>query len=80
MPEGGWDIVETHGLLTDMDQAEVFGEACAAAESLRMAFIVTNDDRRFEAVCRLMPEGVEPVRLYESYLTNFAFESGGGEE
>lgn len=80
LPEGGWEIVETYGLLTDMDQAEVFGEACAAAEGLRMAFIVTNDDRRFEAVCRLMPEGAEPVRLYESYLTNFAFESGGGEE
>lgn len=80
LPEGGWDIVETYGLLTDMDQAEVFCAACAAADGLRMAFFVTNDDRRFEAVCRLMPEGVEPVRLYESYLTNFAFESGGGEE
>lgn len=80
LPEAGWEIVETYGLLNDMDQAEVFGEACAAAEGLKMVFIVTNDDRRFEAVCRLMPEGVEPVRLYESYLTNFAFESGGGEE
>ncbi|MBB4081749.1 site-specific DNA-methyltransferase [Brevundimonas lenta] len=80
LPERGWELAEAYGLLTDMDHAEVFGEACAAAEGLRMAFIVTNDDRRFEAVCRLMPEGVEPVRLYESYLTNFAFESGGGEE
>lgn len=77
LPERGWELVETYGLLTDLDQAEVFAEAAAG---LKMAFVVTNDDRRFEAVCRLLPEGVEPVRLYESYLTNFAFESGGDEE
>ena len=80
LPEDGWEIVRTYGLLVDMDQAEVFAEGCAAAEGLRIAYVVTNDDRRFEAVCALMADGVEPIRLYESYLTNFAFESGGGEE
>lgn len=80
LPESGWEIAETYGLLTDLDQADVFAEAAAAVGELKLAFVVTNDDRRFEAVCRLIPEGVEPVRLYESYLTNFAFESGGGEE
>jgi adenine-specific DNA-methyltransferase len=78
--EDGWEIVETYGLLTDLDQADVFAEAAATIEGLKIAFVVTNDDRRFESVCRLVPKGVEPVRLYESYLTNFAFESGGGEE
>lgn len=80
LPESGWELAETYGLLTDLDEAEVFAEAATAVEGLKIAFIVTNDDRRFEAVCRLIPDGVEPVRLYESYLTNFAFESGGGEE
>ncbi|RYE69522.1 MAG: site-specific DNA-methyltransferase [Rhizobiaceae bacterium] len=80
LPEGGWELVESYGLLTDLDQAELFAEAAAGVEDLSIAYVVTNDDRRFEAVCRLIPEGVEPVRLYESYLTNFAFESGGGEE
>lgn len=80
LPEDGWVIVQTYGLLTDMDQAAAFAEACAAAPGLRIAYVVTNDDRRFEAVCAMMPDGTEPIRLYESYLTNFAFESGGGEE
>jgi len=80
VPDSGWEIAQTYGLLTDMDQAEVFAGGCAAVEGLRIAYVVTNDDRRFEAVCRLLPDGVEAVRLYESYLTNFAFESGGGEE
>jgi adenine-specific DNA-methyltransferase len=80
LPEGGWEIVETYGLLTDLDQAGAFADAAADVDGLKIAFVVTNDDRRFEAVCRLIPEGVEPIRLYESYLTNFAFESGGGEE
>lgn len=80
LPEGGWELVETYGLLTDLDQAEAFAKAVVDANALRIAFVVTDDDRRFEAVCRLLPKAVEPVRLYESYLTNFAFESGGGEE
>ncbi|HWQ87072.1 site-specific DNA-methyltransferase [Brevundimonas sp.] len=80
LPESGWEIGDTYGVLTDLDQTDVFAEAAGKVDGLKIAFIVTNDDRRFEAVCRLIPEGVEPVRLYESYLTNFAFESGGGEE
>jgi adenine-specific DNA-methyltransferase len=39
-------------------------------------FVVTDDDRRFQAVARLLPDGVESVRLYESYLTNFRFVGG----
>jgi adenine-specific DNA-methyltransferase len=37
---------------------------------------VTNDDRRFQAVARSLPDSVEPVRLYESYLSNFQFANG----
>ena len=78
-PESGWAVVDAYGLLTDLDQAEAFAEAVAKGDGLTVAYIVTNDDRRFEGVTRLLPEGVEPVRLYESYLTNFAFASGGEE-
>lgn len=41
-----------------------------------MAYIVTNDDRRFQSVGRRLPDAVEPVRLYESYLANFRFANG----
>ncbi len=39
-------------------------------------FIVTDEDRLFEAVVRELPERVEPVRLYEAYLRNFEIETG----
>ena len=50
--------------------------AAALAEGLRVAYIVTDDDRRFQAVTRALPDTIEPVRLYESYLSNFRFAMG----
>jgi adenine-specific DNA-methyltransferase len=66
--------------LTDLDEAEPWLEAMSDAPNVRIAYIVTDDNRNFEAVAREVQdqlEGVEPVRLYESYLTNFRFASGG---
>jgi adenine-specific DNA-methyltransferase len=79
LPEAGWAVVDAYGLLTDLDQSRVFCKAVRKVEGLTVAYVVTNDDRRFEGVARLLPDGVEPVRLYESYLTNFRFMSGGEE-
>jgi len=76
LPEDGWSVVDTYGLLTDVDRAAPFIRAVARAKNLRVAYIVTDDDRRFQSVARRLPDGVEPVRLYESYLTNFSFASG----
>jgi adenine-specific DNA-methyltransferase len=79
VPEEGWQVVERYGLLTDLDKAEPFCEAVAATDALRIAYIVTDDERRFQAVVRHLPEHVEAVRLYESYLSNFRFLSGADE-
>jgi adenine-specific DNA-methyltransferase len=46
------------------------------ANDLRIAYIVTDDERRFQALARRLPQGVEAIRLYESYLTNFSFANG----
>ena len=43
---------------------------------MRIAYIVTDDERRFQSVAQDLPDGVEAVRLYESYLTNFRFSMG----
>ena len=64
------------GLLVDLDRASDFLKAVRTAEGLRIAYIVTDDERRFQALARRLPGGVEPIRLYESYLTNFAFANG----
>lgn len=76
LPEGGWKVVDTYGLLVDVDRATPFIKAVGKVKDLRVAYIVTDDDRRFQAIARRLPNGVEPVRLYESYLTNFSFTSG----
>jgi adenine-specific DNA-methyltransferase len=76
LPEGGWAVADTYGLLVDLDRAGAFCDAMAAQGGLRVAYVVTDDDRRFQAVARALPDGVEPVRLYESYLSNFRFSMG----
>ncbi len=45
-------------------------------KGIRLAFIVTDEDRLFEAVVRELPDRVEPVRMYEAYLQNFEIETG----
>ncbi len=76
LPPGGWEVTDTYGLLADLDRAAAFCDAVAATTGLRIAYIVTDDDRRFQAVARALPGSVEPVRLYESYLSNFRFLTG----
>ncbi|KIC31516.1 site-specific DNA-methyltransferase [Leisingera sp. ANG-S5] len=76
LPGAGWAVADTYGLLTDLDAAAPFVDAVEAAGGIRVAYIVTDDDRRFQSVAQHLPEGVEAVRLYESYLTNFRFAMG----
>jgi adenine-specific DNA-methyltransferase len=76
LPEKGWDVAESYGLLTDLDKASAFCKAVTAKKNIRIAYIVTDDERRFQSVARQLPAMVEPVRLYESYLTNFRFSMG----
>ena len=76
LPAAGWAVVDAYGLLVDVDIAAPFYKAVAKASGLRVAYIVTDDERRFQAITRHLPAHVEPVRLYESYLTNFSFANG----
>lgn len=76
VPTAGWEVVDSYGLLVDLDEATAFLRAARRADDLRIAYIVTDDERRFQALARRLPEGVEAIRLYESYLTNFAFANG----
>ncbi|EPK7576331.1 site-specific DNA-methyltransferase [Klebsiella michiganensis] len=76
IPNQGWDVVENYGVLVDLDQSTTFCKALKDNKGTRIAYIVTDDDRRFQAVARYLPDSVEPVRLYESYLSNFRFSMG----
>jgi adenine-specific DNA-methyltransferase len=76
LPPEGWAVADTYGLLTELDQATPFIHAASQVSGLRIAYIVTDDDRRFQAIAKRLPDGMEPVRLYESYLSNFSFANG----
>lgn len=71
-----FDVADTYGVLFDLDASQQFLAAVGEAESVRVAFIVTDDDRGFQMVCGELPARVEAVRLYESYLTNFVINTG----
>jgi len=73
LPDAGWEVADAYGLLVDLDVARPFAEAVARADGVRVAYVVTDDERRFQAIVRQLPEYVDAVRLYESYLTNFRF-------
>lgn len=72
----GWEVADAYGVIANLDFSEPFIKAIEAQEGLTHAFIVTDDDRLFEAMVRQLPDHVEPVRLYSSYLRNFEIEAG----
>ncbi|MEN6518619.1 MAG: DNA methyltransferase [Methanospirillum sp.] len=76
IPEQGWDVAEAYGVLVALDEATAFVEAMTTSETARIAYIVTDDDRRFQMVCARLPGRITPLRLYESYLTNFEIAGG----
>jgi len=73
LPAAGWAVADAYGLLVERDATEAFVQAVHLSKGLRVAYIVTDEDWFFELVAQRLPSGVEPVRLYESYLNNFAF-------
>jgi adenine-specific DNA-methyltransferase len=74
----GWDVADYYGVLADFDKTSKFLKAIKASETVRFAYIVTDEDRIFEMVAQELPDRVEPVRLYQAYLRNFEIESGRG--
>lgn len=71
-----FDVADAYAVLFDLDASRDFLAAVAEAESVHIVFIVTDDDRGFQAVCGELPARVEGVCLYESYLTNFTLNTG----
>lgn len=76
LPENGWAVMDRYALLVDMDRAAALYDAIKLAKNIKIAYIVTNDERRFQSISRQLPNHIETVRLYESYLTNFSFVNG----
>lgn len=71
-----FDVAERYAVLFSVDSAKQFLSALAGAEGVRIAYIVTDDPTQFQAISGQLPDGVESVRLYESYLRTFEINNG----
>lgn len=71
-----FDVADTYAVLFNMDASRPFLAAVEQAESLRIAYIVTDDETQYQAVAGQLPEEIKPVRLYESYLRTFQINTG----
>ncbi|MEG3168066.1 DNA methyltransferase [Sphingomonas sp. LB3N6] len=75
IPSCGWGVSETYAILADLDQAAEFYNGIANS-TIAVTYIVTNDDGLFQSVAQKLPPGIEPIRLYEAYLSNFRLSAG----
>ena len=75
----GWDVAESYGVIADLDRTDQFLAVVEErGKMLGTVFVVTDEDRLFQAIARELPDHVEPVRLYDAYMRNFEIESGRG--
>lgn len=75
IPDRGWDITESYGLIENVAASKKFINAVAKNSGVKVIYIVTNDDLVFESMAReLAKTDAELVRLYSTYLNNFAFQ------
>jgi adenine-specific DNA-methyltransferase len=67
--DGGFAVEDCYGVLRDLDQTATFLDALRQRPGLRIAYIVTDDEGRYQQVASELPH-IETVRLYEDYLRN----------
>lgn len=75
-----YDIADTYAVLFDYRYSQKFIDALQETDKdkLRIVYVVTDQDSRFQDVAQQLPEGIEPVRLYESYLRTFKINQSEG--
>ncbi|MGY1719278.1 DNA methyltransferase [Blastococcus sp. SYSU DS0552] len=75
---GGWCVPEggRYGVLFDTNAWPDFCQSARDNDTLTHAFVVTDSEAVFQRVAAELPADVQAVRLYESYLTTFAINTG----
>lgn len=75
IPECGWDIAESYAIIENVAASAAFSKELSKHNGIKVIYIVTNDDLVFESMAReLADHDAELVRLYSTYLNNFAFQ------
>lgn len=66
-----------YGVLFDYNQASKFCDKVKNTPSIKTAYVVTDDQRRYSNMCKRLPN-IEVHRLYETYLKTFEICGEGG--
>jgi hypothetical protein len=73
--EVGWSLTPHYGVLFTIDALAPFASAVTEAAKNgappRVVFIVTDSPVEYQTAAERLPIGVETVRLYEDYLSNY---------
>lgn len=82
IPETGWALTPSYGILFDLDGLAQFATAVADAAIAdavpRLLFVVTDSETEYQHAVERLPVGIESVQLYEDYLSNFTVNVEGG--
>lgn len=66
----GYDVSEQYAILFDYMAVNQFIKEIKDS-GIKVVYIVTDSESLYQQVYRQLPRGIEPVRLYENYLTSF---------
>ena len=66
----GYDVSEQYAILFDFLAAKDFIKAVKDS-GIKVAYIVTDSEPLYQQIYKQLPKGIEPVRLYENYLSSF---------
>lgn len=70
-----YDMTDTYGILFNVDAASEFLREAQKRPDLRIAYVVTDEERQYQLVAGSLPAEVKVVQLYEAYLTTFGINS-----
>ena len=82
IPETGWALTPSYGVLFDLDGLAQFAAAVAdvaiGGAAPVLLFVVTDSETEYQHAVERLPVGIETVQLYEDYLSNFTVNVEGG--
>lgn len=75
VPDEEWALTHSYGVLFSSDALTPFvaavGEAVTENHSPKCVFIITDSPTEYQAASEQLPVGIETVRLYTDYLSNY---------
>lgn len=82
VPDEGWALTSAYGVLFTIDALTPFADAVAEAAKKEsppnVVFIITDSPVEYQTAVERLPVGIETVRLYQDYLSNYTINVEGG--